>query len=134
MLLWHTFLPFQLVVLDAAIATKAYVLAIPIGSLDAGERFRRDSGICYYQFIRAGFSSAQLFHEGSLYMSQIVRNDSLDNFETNRDQELGKAIAEAASAISTGIGKPRNHLQMDDLTDAEQSRREKISSTTLGER
>ncbi len=62
-------------------------------------------------------------------MSQTVRNDSLDNFETNRDQELGKAIAEAASAISTGFGKPQFDLQVDDLTDAEQMRRKKISST-----
>lgn len=33
-------------------------------------------------------------------MAETVRNDSLGNFATNRDQVLGKAIAEAASALS----------------------------------
>jgi len=39
-------------------------------------------------------------------MSETVRNDSLDNFATNRDQDLGKAIAEAASALSNNVIKP----------------------------
>lgn len=43
-------------------------------------------------------------------MTQKIRNDSLDNFETNMDQDLGKAIAEAASALknSTGTGITRD--------------------------
>ncbi len=39
-------------------------------------------------------------------MAETVRNDSLGNFATNRDQVLGKAIAEAASALSNNIQKP----------------------------
>jgi hypothetical protein len=39
-------------------------------------------------------------------MAETVRNDSLGNFATNRDQVLGKAIAEAASALSNNIKNP----------------------------
>jgi hypothetical protein len=49
-------------------------------------------------------------------MSQTVRNDSLDNFETNRDQDLGKAIAEAASALSNNLTSPKKPCQTIDLT------------------
>lgn len=48
---------------------------------------------------------ARTIHEGLFYMAETVRNDSLGNFATNRDQVLGKAIAEAASALSNNIQK-----------------------------
>lgn len=37
-------------------------------------------------------------------MSHTVSNKCLNNFETNRDQDLGKAIAEAASTLSNEFG------------------------------
>lgn len=42
-----------------------------------------------------------------VFMSDTVRNDCLDNFETNRDQDLGKAIAEAATALSNKMQPSR---------------------------
>jgi hypothetical protein len=49
-------------------------------------------------------------------MSQTVRNDSLDNFETNKDQDLGRAIAEAASTLSNNLARPKRPCQTIDLT------------------
>ncbi len=60
-------------------------------------------------------------------MSTTVSNDCLDNFETNRDQDLGKAIAEAASALSH-IGKSESRQQLDALMEAEKSKRNKKST------
>lgn len=55
---------------------------------------------------RHSLAFARTIHEGLFYMAETVRNDSLGNFATNRDQVLGKAIAEAASALSNNIQKP----------------------------
>lgn len=48
-------------------------------------------------------------------MLHAVRNDSLDNFETNRDQDLGKAIADAAFALAHGGKKPDSFGQRKDI-------------------
>jgi hypothetical protein len=55
-------------------------------------------------------------------MSDTVRNDCLDNFETNRDQDLGKAIAEAATALSNKM-QPTNPVVIKNL------RRDKSNTT-----
>ncbi|CAN5632772.1 hypothetical protein BH10CYA1_BH10CYA1_45210 [soil metagenome] len=60
-------------------------------------------------------------------MSQTVRNDSLNNFATNRDQDLGKAIAEAASALSSKIPKPGRETN---TPVGENLRSEKTTGTT----
>ncbi len=60
-------------------------------------------------------------------MSETVRNDSLNNFETNRDQDLGKAIAEAASALSNNIQKPG---RASDTVGGKNPRSDKANSTT----
>lgn len=61
-------------------------------------------------------------------MSDTVKNNSLDNFETNRDQDLGKAIAEAANALSKNIqiGNPAADLKIsanDKITSIHQENR-----------
>ncbi|MBS2004144.1 MAG: hypothetical protein JST44_21745 [Cyanobacteria bacterium SZAS LIN-5] len=57
-------------------------------------------------------------------MSDTVKNDSLNNFETNRDQDLGKAIADAANALSKAI-RPEN-----EATGSKTAGGENRSSTT----
>jgi hypothetical protein len=64
-------------------------------------------------------------------MSETVRNDSLDNFATNRDQDLGKAIAEAASALSNNIQKLGTPT---DTTVVKNLRSEKTNSTSQEKR
>ncbi len=62
-------------------------------------------------------------------MAETVRNDSLGNFATNRDQALGKAIAEAASALSNNIQKPG---QSTDTAIEKKFRSEKSDKTENG--
>ncbi len=79
---------------------------------------------------RHSLAFARTIHEGLFYMAETVRNDSLGNFATNRDQVLGKAIAEAASALSNNIQKP---VQSTD-TSADQIRRSKKTNKTSQEK
>ena len=63
-------------------------------------------------------------------MSHTVSNKCLNNFETNRDQDLGKAIAEAASTLSNEFGgDKKKKVQLNALLALQEKEKQQKSDT-----